>query len=90
MVKRTIQKGGSRSGCGGSIASSKQQVRGMEANFELSPTEDGKGEKMATLDEIVNEQARRKVEGLEKENSTLRAMLVDLQVTVSGVCLCGR
>lgn len=53
--------------------------RGIEATFELTPavmTGDG----CAPLGGLVNEKNRRRVEELEKENTLLRNMLVDLQV----------
>lgn len=60
------------------------QRRGMESNLELSPgqatTEGGSN----PLGGVLNEQAVCKVEELEAENTGLRNMLMDLQVTRVG------
>lgn len=72
-MRRIVQKD-SRAGFGG--------LRGMEANFELSPGLAPSAEDRVPLGGRLNEQARRKVEELERENSALRNMLVDLQVGV--------
>lgn len=54
--------------------------RGMELNFELSPGEATTEGGRDPLGGVVNEKALKKVEDLEKQNSSLRNMVVDLQV----------
>lgn len=53
--------------------------RGMDSTFELTPaacTGDGR----APLGAVLNKQSRRRVDELEKENRSLRTLLVDLNV----------
>lgn len=58
-------------------------TRGIETTFELTPaTRTGNGN--APLGGLMNEHSRRRTEELEKENASLRSMLVDLQVSLDG------
>lgn len=54
-------------------------ARGIEATFELTPAACTGGGR-APLGGLMNEQTRRRVEELEKENASLRSLLVDLKV----------
>ena len=58
--------------------------RGIELNFELSPGEATTEGGRDPLGGVLNEKALKKVEDLEKENSSLRNMVVDLQVGLAG------
>lgn len=90
-MRRAVQKDSRSSGGIG------KGVRGIEVNFELSPCEASTAGGRAPLGGMLNEQARGRVEELEKENTSLRSMLVDLQVgaqwgwwvgTGGDVCVC--
>ena len=64
--------------------------RGMELNFELSPGEATTEGGREPLGGVLNEKALKKVAALEKENSTLRNMVVDLQVGFVKMSCCAR
>lgn len=64
-------------------------ARSIEATFELTPafcTGDGR----APLGGLMNDQSRRQVEELERENASLRSLLVDLKVGRRCVLVFGR